>query len=340
MKKIGVENFRVFKDYTEFEIRPITLLIGPNNSGKSSLSKLLLLLKNGFDRLDFETGEHNLKDFNSVLNWKLNSDRLILTFDYYFALLGGEIKVVCGYEANDLKSIEFRLQDGEVLLKASFSRNPEQPLLLLPDFKFNINRFIESIYSKEMLVYDLGDDGYLSPEQSIPLKDCSLGLKGKTDFFVKDLESIPEEKLNAVTKIALKNLALYNEIDALEKDFLLFELFDGERRLTPIYAKKIIELQNEFAYDVGFNEIGFNVSVFDIIESHLPYCPQILEKNILSFFINLLDSKKLRIEYTPLGNLIFNKKLFEDYDDYGHSLIHDGFPLLHIRKQQDPYCRY
>jgi AAA15 family ATPase/GTPase len=47
INKIGIENFRVFKDYTEFELRPLTLLTGPNNAGKSSLTKLLLLSKNG-----------------------------------------------------------------------------------------------------------------------------------------------------------------------------------------------------------------------------------------------------------------------------------------------------
>ncbi len=45
MKKIGIKNFRVFSDYQEFELKPITILTGVNNSGKSTLHKLLLLLK-------------------------------------------------------------------------------------------------------------------------------------------------------------------------------------------------------------------------------------------------------------------------------------------------------
>ena len=32
MSKIGIKNFRVFKEFTEFEIKPITLLTGPNNA--------------------------------------------------------------------------------------------------------------------------------------------------------------------------------------------------------------------------------------------------------------------------------------------------------------------
>jgi AAA15 family ATPase/GTPase len=33
--KIGIKNFRVFEEMKVFEIRPLTLLTGPNNSGKS-----------------------------------------------------------------------------------------------------------------------------------------------------------------------------------------------------------------------------------------------------------------------------------------------------------------
>ena len=69
INKIGIENFRIFKEYTEFELKPITLLIGPNNAGKSSFTKLLLLLKNGIQKLNFTEGMHNLESFDKVLNW-------------------------------------------------------------------------------------------------------------------------------------------------------------------------------------------------------------------------------------------------------------------------------
>ena len=50
LKGFGLENFRVFKDYTWFDFAPITILTGPNNSGKSSLLNALLLLKDNFDK--------------------------------------------------------------------------------------------------------------------------------------------------------------------------------------------------------------------------------------------------------------------------------------------------
>jgi AAA15 family ATPase/GTPase len=47
--KFGLQNFRIFKEHFDFELAPIMVLTGPNNSGKSSLSKALLLLKENED---------------------------------------------------------------------------------------------------------------------------------------------------------------------------------------------------------------------------------------------------------------------------------------------------
>lgn len=77
----GLENFRVFKDYTWFDFAPITILVGPNNSGKSSLTKALLLLQDNvttgnlppsFESIaegyshSYPSGEIDYSDFNEV----------------------------------------------------------------------------------------------------------------------------------------------------------------------------------------------------------------------------------------------------------------------------------
>lgn len=54
LKGFGLENFRVFKDYTWFDFAQITILTGPNNSGKSSLIKALLLMKDNHEKGGFE----------------------------------------------------------------------------------------------------------------------------------------------------------------------------------------------------------------------------------------------------------------------------------------------
>ena len=44
LTKIGLQNFKAFKEEEEFEIKPITLVYGYNSSGKSSFLHSLLFL--------------------------------------------------------------------------------------------------------------------------------------------------------------------------------------------------------------------------------------------------------------------------------------------------------
>ncbi len=44
ISKLRIENFKGIRDLAEFEIKPITLFIGPNSSGKSSCIHALAAL--------------------------------------------------------------------------------------------------------------------------------------------------------------------------------------------------------------------------------------------------------------------------------------------------------
>ena len=45
LKSVGLENYKCFKNNTSLEIAPLTVLCGINSSGKSSLIKSILMLK-------------------------------------------------------------------------------------------------------------------------------------------------------------------------------------------------------------------------------------------------------------------------------------------------------
>ncbi len=49
---LGLENFRVFKDKTDFEFAPITILTGTNSSGKSSLINAIRLLRDNYQSVE------------------------------------------------------------------------------------------------------------------------------------------------------------------------------------------------------------------------------------------------------------------------------------------------
>jgi len=71
---LGLIDFRCFEGLNHFNLAPLTILTGPNNSGKSSLIKAILFLKEifkdqDFPNLDYQSGNHNLDSFENTLNW-------------------------------------------------------------------------------------------------------------------------------------------------------------------------------------------------------------------------------------------------------------------------------
>ena len=45
MNKIGFKNFRKFQDFPAIDLGDITILVGGNNAGKSTLVKAMLLMR-------------------------------------------------------------------------------------------------------------------------------------------------------------------------------------------------------------------------------------------------------------------------------------------------------
>jgi AAA15 family ATPase/GTPase len=99
--KFGLSNFRIFKEHFDFDLAPIMVLTGPNNSGKSSLSKALLLLKENekiinsgshyyaTTTLNYFKGEHDLGNHKYVVNTEDEETVFSFTFfqDYKFCVM-------------------------------------------------------------------------------------------------------------------------------------------------------------------------------------------------------------------------------------------------------------
>ena len=49
LKSISLKNYKCFKDETTIDIAPLTVLCGVNSSGKSSILKSLLMLKQSYE---------------------------------------------------------------------------------------------------------------------------------------------------------------------------------------------------------------------------------------------------------------------------------------------------
>ena len=96
--KYSIKNFRVFGEAgADFNMTPITILTGCNSSGKSSVIKSILLIKDfvekmkkdldvfsrfnpGLHYLDFSLADVNLSNFNSVVNRNSKEKEIVYSY--------------------------------------------------------------------------------------------------------------------------------------------------------------------------------------------------------------------------------------------------------------------
>ena len=130
IKTIGLENFRLFKDKTVFDLAPITILTGINSSGKSSLIKSLQLFKSSLqetenlDKLSFLRGNHNLGNFSKAVHEDSDKKKMKFTFDFPVWGFTEKTLIELTYSASDkegedgsLSFVKIYLENGEDLLK-------------------------------------------------------------------------------------------------------------------------------------------------------------------------------------------------------------------------------
>lgn len=105
MENIGFENYRSYSKETLIEIKPLTLLTGPNNSGKSSVIKAAKLLKqNAGGTLPFNLNflpddfGHFLGSFESIKNYKSNNDVVSFLYKINLPAYGNECYIKLEFE--------------------------------------------------------------------------------------------------------------------------------------------------------------------------------------------------------------------------------------------------
>jgi AAA15 family ATPase/GTPase len=316
IKKIGIENFRVFKEFTEFEIKPITLLVGPNNAGKSSFTKLLLLLKNGVSKLNFEEGLHNLESFDKVINWENGNKYLKIRYDNKLPFLNenffvdviyttfGHYNKIVGINISDKNAslLSFNLSADKDSKKAVYKLN------------FNIDLMLSLIYHDEKANFsDVADNRVLHiPEEDGGFYESNIY---EGDLTLENFEEIYEsitgygfEENGINNNSGIGKIVLKHEISKLEKNFLLYDVFLKGKKVTQEYKVKIIELQKLFFSQVKIDthEISINQ-----LENCLLNANEQVKLEIKNYFSKALEEENTEIKETRLGMLLFTAKLFE-----------------------------
>lgn len=334
IKKIGVQNFRVFKNYTEFEIRPITLLTGPNNSGKSSLTKLLLLLQKGMEVLDFEDDLPNLEGFENIISYGSKNRNLEITLKSNISILDEEfITRFCYNNSNNTPPTIQTFKGKEILFEFSYTTNNGELEIFdrgAAYLNLNIKFFIDYLLSKKIKVsgyyYGPPEGDMETPEEFYGLTPYETSLD-KIEQHVPpppnlEIHNLKEELItfwnknsdtHDITGEDWRNIALKKELNFLgSSSELLYDIFLNGKNVSKEYLEEAMEIQKEI-----FSNLEFILRIDhefkntgELLKYIFEQTPQNFESAFLKKVKELLRNGPVEIRPNRLGKLIFHEKLF------------------------------
>jgi predicted ATPase len=137
LKKLRFKNYRSFKAWQEIEIKPITILVGPNSAGKSSILKLLGLfaqssLHQGYEYLKLNGPFAKLGGFHSLAN-NYGNDPAIVEI---------ETSSVSKKDKKHLRGYTFRWEIGSKWTNLELSESQKEP------YHFELQNYLQT-YDRE-----------------------------------------------------------------------------------------------------------------------------------------------------------------------------------------------
>lgn len=103
LKGIGIENFKAFGEYQHFDLAPITIITGPNNSGKSAIINALELIATNdiFSHLDFHSKHLEIGDISQVINKKSKLKLIEFTLNFNLSIHPQSVDTLTRWYKND-----------------------------------------------------------------------------------------------------------------------------------------------------------------------------------------------------------------------------------------------
>lgn len=178
LKSISLENYKCFKNKTDIEIAPLTVLCGVNSSGKSSILKSLLMLKQSFEENNVTNraalnGKYiDNGTFNEILS-KDSSNSFFSVGDAFV------IEEVDGEDQKDIRSLR-------QLRRLYYNKNIFRCAIT---YSISIENSSESLYANKLKSISLKIE--LATDNSIILSSLIIDRKEKGKYSIKAV-NIPD----------------------------------------------------------------------------------------------------------------------------------------------------
>ena len=216
MRQIGFKNFRRFKDFPQLRMGKITILVGGNNAGKSTLVKGLLLAFNNLQTLPVNTIDFKSKNIVHPPVFRFDAN------DIHDLHIGTFRRALCSeYPANE---ICFILTLGKQAFHFFVKTNQNEDSTTGIISKIKVEDLSRSAlfvldYSKDKISFNMED---VKSKGELELEEK----KEKYEIFKKELDDLDEADLSEEDRIIIKKKRLdtlkklRKEIEETEKLYL------------------------------------------------------------------------------------------------------------------------
>ncbi|WGH74638.1 AAA family ATPase [Tenacibaculum tangerinum] len=310
LQKIGIENYKAFKT-AQIPIKPITILLGANSVGKSSIIQLLLLLQ--------QTGKESLKSYKSAL--KLYGG---------YVNLGDSINLIHNKDKKSDIKLEFELRSkklknifGKALLE-SFVDNFESIPRYIPvtAFKDIRNKKINSVDDLKFFI-----DAFIKLLENQNAKDFIEEVK----WLLDNRSFYRIGNINRKTKNDLINT--YEFLNLLSKNSKI-ETFDISIKITHsdnnFYVSDLILKQKDIVLISIKNKEEFNITS-DLIKIDDFVIKEIKEVfNPYNTIFSIFNFRRSEIIHSSLAQVlieVLNYSLKELGEEFTESKINYVSPL-------------
>ena len=298
IKKVAIKNYRFFKEMHEFNLAPITILTGPNNSGKSSFSKFLQYVSfssknNGL--LKLEENNPFFANWESVIPYNTD-DRNVTFYLGSYKFCNEELDVYITINNQCVSKIEI-LNHNESIVTASYTDKSQNNIQVEIKLKFLIEK-LKGAKKKETIYKRLKE-----------LKKKKIDINTLTFNPIEDFQNRKSVQTFFYNSIpSTKNFELKEEIGLSIFENVIHEKFLYDNVKTP--EKVSLNLKENSDYSESWDETNIfaRINQFKFEEILLI---ALAEEKLNYINIDYLNTS---LEINP--NIKIFKEPFEDYIKY------------------------
>lgn len=337
MFELSINNFRSFKEQT-FNFKRVNILIGENSSGKSSLMKFLLMLKQTIEtpkevNLSLNGELVDLGNFKEVIYYHKTKNHIAFEFKFHkaYSLFFFTFRTLAPKSSSNevkekRKHIESLLQEA-IIFPTSVKFELSEKLHLHEEIKTSFH----NPYLGELFIEPSDNESADHQQTSLidELPKCRITYKSKTRGKDIILENIEFEKRGFLTIIMTQSLR-----DAIKNDETLFEElafllvtqnFIGYNLDRLTYINPIKNSPQRFYYRKDIKSTYSNIDLEKFIElirsKRLP--PNFIEKlqDLVHEYGIATDFKVISANNLPVQELrVKIKNLFSNIHDVGYGV--------------------